>query len=79
MPVSEGGGRRQPEVVVRGETGDLPGERVSFKDFCWVPNRLHETGESFPASFLICHSLFPSPDPRALPTPSPVWPTALRA
>lgn len=52
-------------------------EKGSLKGLIWVPDQLHKPEESFPDSFLIFHS--PFLPPRALPTHSPFWPSALWA
>jgi hypothetical protein len=50
--------------------GGLPSREGLFKGLNWVPNQFHEPRKSFPASFLMSHTLSPAPLPCALPTHS---------
>lgn len=59
-------GEGELDLVHLGMNGKLPWEKETFKGLSRVPNQLHEPGESFPASFLIFHSLSPRLFPCAL-------------
>lgn len=66
-------GEGELDLVHLAMNGKLPWEKETFKGLSRVPNQLHEPGESFPASFLIFHSLSPA----SSLVPCPCTPLAL--